>query len=236
LTIEPKFVGVYRAPNYLNVDIISNSKHYIPVSGTARRFMVPTVSPDRASDHEYFHKIRVQLNDEGGHEALLYHLLYELDIRDFNVRDVPKTAGLLEQKLSSGDAEQGWWLDTLMNGELPAGCDEPDRCPTKFLYDAYIKHVQRRGMARRSIETQIGRFLFKAVPALKKVKGTYSDPHWMKKRQGLVYHFPPLAECRADFAKTFQQDIDWPDSEAEWVTDDEEEEEERDPDDGRFRS
>jgi hypothetical protein len=34
---------------------------------------------------------------DGGYEALLYHLLHEIDIRDFNVRDVPKTAALAEQ-------------------------------------------------------------------------------------------------------------------------------------------
>lgn len=96
LTIEPKFIGAYKAPNYLNIDVISNAKHFLPVSGTARRFMVPTVSSERVKDHEYFRKIFAQLND-GGYEALLYHLLNEIDIRDFNVRAVPKTAALAEQ-------------------------------------------------------------------------------------------------------------------------------------------
>jgi hypothetical protein len=40
--------------------------------------------------------IQDQLAD-GGYEALLYHLLFEVDIRDFNVRAVPRTAMLLEQ-------------------------------------------------------------------------------------------------------------------------------------------
>ena len=40
---------------------------------------------------------RAQLIDDGGYEALLYHLLHEIDIKDFNVRDVPKTAALAEQ-------------------------------------------------------------------------------------------------------------------------------------------
>jgi hypothetical protein len=95
-TIEPKFVDVYSAPNYANVDIISNAKHFIPVGGTARRFFVPSMSPDRANDHDYFRKIQDEL-DDGGYEALLYHLLFEIDISDFNVRDVPKTHALAEQ-------------------------------------------------------------------------------------------------------------------------------------------
>ena len=57
ITIEPKFVDAYPAKNYLNLDVISNASHFLPVSGTSRRFFVPTVSPDRANDHEYFGKI-----------------------------------------------------------------------------------------------------------------------------------------------------------------------------------
>ena len=60
LTIEPKFVNVYTAANYLNIDVISNAEHFIPVSGTARRFMVPTVSVERANDHKYFAAIHAQ--------------------------------------------------------------------------------------------------------------------------------------------------------------------------------
>jgi hypothetical protein len=95
-TIEPKFVDSYSTKNYVNVDVISNAPHFLPVSGTARRFMVPSVSSERANDHEYFRLILAQLHD-GGYGALLYHLLHEIDIRDFNVRAVPKTAALAEQ-------------------------------------------------------------------------------------------------------------------------------------------
>ena len=79
------------------MDLISNAEHHTPVSGTARRFFVPTVLSEHASDHDYFRMIEAQLCNDGGYEALLYHLLHEVDVRDFNVRAVPKTAALLEQ-------------------------------------------------------------------------------------------------------------------------------------------
>ena len=94
ITIEPKFVDAYAANNYVNVDVISNARHFVP--GSQRRLFVLSVSPARANDHDHFRAIDAQLRD-GGYEALLYHLLYEIDIRDFNVRDVPKTAELAEQ-------------------------------------------------------------------------------------------------------------------------------------------
>ena len=96
IMIDPKFITAYSAPNYLNIDMTTNSKHFVPASRTARRFFIPTVSEDRVGDFEYFNAIETQLKD-GGYEALLYHLLYEVDLRDFDVRHVPKTAGLAEQ-------------------------------------------------------------------------------------------------------------------------------------------
>ncbi len=77
--------------------MISKARHFIPVSGYARRFFVPTVSADKVNDRKYFADVLGQLADDGGYEALLYHLLHEIDVRDFDVRAVPKTAALAEQ-------------------------------------------------------------------------------------------------------------------------------------------
>ena len=55
-------------PNFNNIDILTNSRHFIPVSSTARRFFAPTVSEDRVGDFKYFNEIEAQLR-EGGYEA-----------------------------------------------------------------------------------------------------------------------------------------------------------------------
>ena len=54
LTIEPKGCGVYKADSYLNLSITSNADHFLPVSETARRFFIPTVSAARKQDFAYF--------------------------------------------------------------------------------------------------------------------------------------------------------------------------------------
>jgi hypothetical protein len=97
LTIEPKGCGVYAADNFLNISVISNNLHFIPVGVIARRFFVPSVSSAHRLDFPYFKKIQYQLMNEGGYQALLYHLLYEVSLRDFEIRKVPLTAGLAEQ-------------------------------------------------------------------------------------------------------------------------------------------
>jgi hypothetical protein len=96
LTIEPKGCGVYPARNFLNISTLSNADHHTPISSTARRFFIPTVSAARRQDFKYFGELKAEL-DGGGYEALLYHLLHEIDLKDFNVRDVPRTAGLDQQ-------------------------------------------------------------------------------------------------------------------------------------------
>ena len=58
LTIEPKGCGVYTADSYLNLSITSNADHFLPVSGTARRFFIPTVSAARKQDFAYFAGLR----------------------------------------------------------------------------------------------------------------------------------------------------------------------------------
>ena len=118
LTIEPKFVGVYTARNYLNIDITTNAEHFVPASRTARRFFIPTVSENRVGDLAYFKKIENQLKD-GGYEALLYHLLNEVDLQDFDVRRVPKTAGLAEQVEYSRKGLDGLIEQICNRGRVP---------------------------------------------------------------------------------------------------------------------
>ena len=118
VTIEPKNINVYSVPNYLNIDMTTNSPHFVPASRTARRFFIPTVSEGRVGDLEYFSAIEAQLKN-GGYEALLYHLLYEVDLRDFGVRRVPKTAGLIEQVEYSRKGLDGLVEKICSEGHVP---------------------------------------------------------------------------------------------------------------------
>jgi hypothetical protein len=128
IAVEPKFIGVYSAPNYLNIDILSNADHYVPASSTARRFFVPTVSAERAGDLEYFRKIEAQMKNEGGYGALLYHLQHEIDLRHFDVRKVPTTVGLREQARHSRKGVD-LLVETVCNdGRVPCAVDGHANC------------------------------------------------------------------------------------------------------------
>jgi hypothetical protein len=153
ISIEPKFVGVYNAKNFLNLYILSNHAHYAPTGVNGRRFFIPAVASDHASDHEYFRKGLVELHDEGGLEALLYHLLHEIEVREFNVRAVPKTAGLAEQAAYSRKGVDALVEKACSEAVVPcrykagnfSGVDHADdNCG----FDYFIDHHPDRELAR----------------------------------------------------------------------------------------
>jgi hypothetical protein len=101
ITIEPKFVGAYSAPNNLNTFITTNAQHAVPVGPWARRVFALNVAPNQMQKLEYFDAIEKQLKN-GGYQRMLYDLQH-LDLAGFDVRRVPKTAALAQQAALSRD-------------------------------------------------------------------------------------------------------------------------------------
>ena len=202
ITIEPKFVGAYTAPNFLNIDMLSNSLHFIPVGPTARRFFAPTVSEDRVGDFDYFNDIEAQLKD-GGYEALLYHLKHEVDLRDFDVRKVPKTAALAEQAAYSRKGVDGLVEKACSEGVTP--CAYSDEWPD-FSYTADGAFQQNKGFDT-FIDTHPDREVrslgaLRVKNQLRKVWGcTTGDGARRGPSQIRGVQWPPLAELRAKFVE-----------------------------------
>jgi hypothetical protein len=217
--IEFKGKEAFWVDNYVRLLVSGNPDWIVPAGFEERRFAVVDVGDAHMEDHAYFAAIDSEMNN-GGREALL-DLLLSIDLSGINLRKIPKTAALFEQKLASLSPEQGWWLDTLSRGELPWGIDEPGRCPASRLFDRYRQHAERQGAKRRAIETQVGMFLTKHVPGLRRTPGTYK--HWTQSNKmvdtvGSIYVFPELAICRERFEKMMQQeDCNWNDQQ-EWTT------------------
>jgi Family of unknown function (DUF5906) len=196
--------------NHVRLLVTGNQDWLVPAGFEERRFAVLDVGDAHMEHHAYFAAIDNEM-DNGGREALLEELL-KFDLSGINLRKIPKTVALFEQKLASLSPEHGWWLDTLMRGELPWGFDEAGRCPAYRLFDRYIHHAGRHGASRRAIETQLGVFLSKHVPGLIKARGTYkcwTQTQARVDRTGAVYVFPDLSECRKAFAKKLQQKPEW---------------------------
>jgi hypothetical protein len=214
--------------NYVRLLVTGNPDWLVPAGFEERRFAVLDVGEGHMQDKAYFAAIDEEM-DNGGREALLDHLM-KFDLKGVDLRTIPKTAALLDQKISTLTPLQGWWLDTLTRGQLPGLLPDESpngywTCPSASIFDLYLDHAQKQGIRRRSLEVQIGTFLRKHVAELRKREITANEPaldssvdenlradHVRKN----VYDFPPLATCRNEFAESLQQDIAWP-ANSEWA-------------------
>ena len=161
--------------------------------------------------------------NNGGREALLWRLL-DFDLRQVNIREIPLTAALLDQKLASASAEEKFWFDTLRSGRLPGAHEtEPNACLKRRFQDAYVRHANRMGVRHLASETKLGIFVAdyagSALVGDLKIPYTVYAPNGDKlKRRGNAYKFPPLKECRERFEVKINQGVDWG-CVAEWQAD-----------------
>ena len=96
LPIQGKYKALKGVPNMLHILMASNDDFVLPCAIDERRFFVLNVSDERQQDLEYFGAIDQEMKS-GGLEALLYDL-QQYDLSGFELRRVPSTQGLLDQK------------------------------------------------------------------------------------------------------------------------------------------
>ncbi|MCP2214243.1 hypothetical protein AB7M42_008796 [Bradyrhizobium diazoefficiens] len=217
MTIEPKNCGIYSAASYLNMTILSNSDHFLPVSDTARRFFIPTMSAARKQDFVYFTALQKEL-DNGGYEALLHHLLHEVDLTDFNVRAVPQTEGLRQQRDHGLQPLDAWWCELLETGTLWGADPKDPRKAVSNTYDRFVKikvaapfggtNIQVRQFKQsglydqaRRIEPRLGKYTSDHGLGTFLTKMGCDNAKKVMRRQG--WTFPPLEKARAEWIERY---------------------------------
>lgn len=214
LTLEKKFRDAEQAANCVHLIMASNDEHVIPAGEYERRFLMLRVNNEHRQDTEYFKRLLDQM-EEGGYGALL-HYLRSIDITGFNVRKVPNTQSLQEQKLLSMPPEGEWWYQLLASGNLPLNYTWGGPVPKSVLIDNYLEHTERFHVPRRSTETALGLFF-------KKVGLRHESQMWMnlsdgsgniEKKRVRVVEIPNLQRARAAFEALYG-DIAWPKEETE---------------------
>jgi hypothetical protein len=216
--LEYKRIDPITVKNYIRLLVTGNPDWLVPAGFKERRWTVLDIGEDHIQDKPYFAAIDREMNN-GGREALLHHLI-NFDLKQVDLRTIPKTAALLDQQIETLNPEQAWWLDTLKRGELPAPKAEPKlnletrSCIKEDLYMAYIEHAKLQGVSRRSIETKLAMFLNAQLePDLQDTKSLAGT------RRVPCFRFPTLADCRKRFTQKMGQNIKWGDQweNDEWV-------------------
>jgi Family of unknown function (DUF5906) len=113
ILIEPKGVNAYQVKNFLHVFICTNSKWAIPATQDERRWFILNVGEKHRKDFPYFKKICDDMEADG--RANLLHYLLNLDISNFEFRNVPETEAMLEQQERTRNGVEllveGWCRD-----------------------------------------------------------------------------------------------------------------------------
>ncbi|MBU6528297.1 DUF5906 domain-containing protein [Methylocystis sp. MJC1] len=213
--IEAKGVDPIRLNNYVRLIMTSNEDWVVPAGKDERRFFVLDIDPRCAKNSAFFAQMEEELN-AGGREALLRDLL-DFDLTSVNLRQIPNTKALLEQKIRSLDPVESWWLDRLNSGVTEEGGSKwHDEVPTEALFKDYIAHSDKIGIKRKLDKSSFGIKLHKLVPHFLKRRPTrqvMAQTGAMVSRRVNCYVLPSLENCRDYFQDLFGQGFEWPEIE-----------------------
>lgn len=206
--IEAKGIDPVRILNYVRLIMTSNEDWVVPAGMDERRFAIFDVGDAAKENFSYFREMDQEL-DDGGREALLADLL-AFDLSTVELRKIPKTDALLEQKIRSLNSIESWWFGRLMSGTTTAKCEDwRPEVPKATLADDYIATAERIGIKRKSADTELGMKLVKLVPGLDSER-KYTDYGPSETRRVWHWLLPPLEDCRAAFEAALQQAVPWP--------------------------
>lgn len=206
LAIERKGVDTMIVKNRMHMLVASNEDWFVPVGFDNRRFAVFKTSVERQNDNNFFGAVHRELFDQGGLSALLYDLL-EMP-PTVNLRDIPHTQELDEQKYRSMHPREAWWYDVLCDGIVWRDANplntrefavEPDA-----LYSEYLIAVQRASRnVNMGTKGALGRFLRQVLP----------EPYPLSRQEAAgtrkrYWVFPPLDIARDYFSRKFWKK-DW---------------------------
>ena len=207
--IESKGVDPYRLDNFVRIMMTSNEDWVVPAGKDERRYCVLDCAPNAKENHGYFGEMMVEL-EEGGRQALLADLL-AFDLNTVNLRQIPRTGALLQQKLRSLDSVDQFVFDRLYEGTILRADDTWN--PTVFvvkqlLHEEYLASADKVGIKRRANLNEFSKSLIKLIPEIKDTRPRGGD----RKR---AYVFPDLQTCRRSFEEAVGQAVDWPAEECE---------------------
>ena len=204
LAIERKGVDVVAARNRLKVVMASNAEWVAPAGPDERRFCAVKVSDCHKQDHQYFAALNEHM-DNGGLAAFLDFLL-KVDISGFNIRAVPSTKALEDQKLLSMPPLATWLYSRLHEGRLHADDQgwHPKQARDVVCAD-FAEFVKSHGLRHvRTDSATVGRQLRELVHPIEEGR----EASGQRRR---LWEFPPLDKAREVFAAHMKlEHVGWP--------------------------
>lgn len=203
LMIEPKGVNPFEIQNHIRFIFATNNDWAVPAGLNARRFVVLDVNDKHKQDSAHFKAIVDQMN-AGGSEALLHYLL-NVDLTTANLRRIPVTAALLDQKRRTMAPVEAWFYERAKEGSIR---DEDDRWPVApipkgELYRCFQEYARGTGKHVPDLSS-FGMSFCKLLPGVGETRITVNG------KRVRAYVLPSLADCRARIDEVLGGATSWP--------------------------
>lgn len=216
--IERKGYEPVKVDNYIRLMFTSNNDWVVPAGLEERRFATLDVGDSAIQNAEYFETLWRELN-EGGFQHLMRYLL-DFDLGCVNLRKIPKTKALLDQKRSSAESPLQWWWERLEAGQTRRASDGWETLvPADDLISDYIQWCERMRWGAKPAPA-VGRMLASVLPKAppggkapfrkERQRRPQLDGDFGKGTHHNVYIIPPLDQCRAALEEAIGQPIEWP--------------------------
>lgn len=207
--IEPKGMNAFQIKSCLRLFISSNERWVVPASEDERRYFVLNVSEKHRRDSNYFKALRAELEGSGPSHLLTY--LMRLDISDFQVRDVPDTEALAEQKAQGLRNVERWWHEVLQHGSMTGisariWAEQGVTIEKDEFKDAYSKWMRSRRYDGEEVsEVELGKRMKVVLPEIMQTRPRH------KGIRTNLYVLPDLDACRRSFERYLGSELIWPD-------------------------
>ncbi|WP_395648028.1 primase-helicase family protein [Terricaulis sp.] len=195
IQIERKGLEPFTNASFLRILMTTNEDWAVPAGPDERRYAVFDVCERYKQDHAYFGALRAEIAGDGAGAYL--HYLQSLDLTGFDVRDVPQTSALADQKWETLDSVERWWEGVLDDGSW---WDDGDDRPAEINKDAVYRHYaefarsQRFGGNAKSRQAW-GKKLLAMCP------GIHEERRGPRSNRARVLTLPPLRQCELAFKR-----------------------------------
>jgi hypothetical protein len=219
--INPKYIPAFMIPSYVRFIMFTNEDHAAPVDLYDRRCVMLVASDEYRDDHNYWCALEAEAQGTGP-AAFLHHLLHEVKIT-LQLRDIPKTAALAEQKILGLEPVGEFWRAMLQTNDHEF-TDRDDyhsfafgeTVGTAVLYDFFIHYATGHNLFRSSLDA-FGKRLREYVTIIKREATSLETEQLSLLPRKQVYVLPTLQEARQQFETALEVPADdpliWPEEE-----------------------
>lgn len=198
---EAKYRDAATVRNYTHILAASNEGWVVPAGQDERRFCVLDCSSRHQQDSKYFAAL-ISEAENGGIAAMLHDLL-SYDLSTFDVRQVPQTAALAEQKIRTLRGPAAWLHECLQSEAVGLYEWREGKCSIskQRAHDHFREFCQARRWHRIE-DVSVWARQIKAIlgPCVSESRKTLDD----ESGRARVWEFREIGECRQAFSDHYK--------------------------------